>query len=86
MQLTYLKWLSLISLAVSTAWLIMNPSFEAVLAVLASISGLVSGYIGEKRQSRPPQQRQIVSKSSTGIQAGGDININIGELGGKKDA
>jgi len=81
--MVYVKILSVIALICSIAWLIFDPGFDAALAVIGSISALISAFVIEGKKSKKEkasqsiQQQQSVSKSSTGIQAGG--NINIGE-------
>lgn len=81
-----LAWLGLIG---SAAWLYFAPDFEPVLAVLGSMSTLIALYFVENRRdkgqkSQPSKQHQTVSRSSVGIQAGGDVTV--GDIGGKKDA
>ncbi|MEX0804236.1 MAG: hypothetical protein WD688_13105 [Candidatus Binatia bacterium] len=71
----YVKILAMIGLVGAIAWLVADPGFEPALAVVAAISALVSAFVVERRLRRQPQQHQSVSKSSTGIQAGGDVNI-----------
>jgi hypothetical protein len=77
----YIKILSIIALIGSIAWLIFVPGFDAALAVIGSISAIISAFVVEgkiskkEKASKSIQQHQSVSKSSTGIQAGGDVNI-----------
>lgn len=78
----YIKLLAAITLIGSIAWVIADPGFEPVLAVVGSISALVSAFLVEKRKMRREQQQQSVSKSSIGLQAGGDVNI--GNINGDK--
>ncbi len=80
----YIKILSAIALMGSIAWLIVSPGFEPALAVIGSLSALISVIFIQERKSRHVQQQQSVSKSSVGIQAGGDVNI--GDNGGDKHA
>lgn len=83
--MVFLKVLSVIALIGSTGWLIADPDWEPALAVVGATATLVSVFVVDKQRPKPPhQQRQTVSTGSTGIQAGGDVNI--GDLGGKKDA
>jgi hypothetical protein len=63
--------LSAAAVVASVAWLIVAPGFEPGLAALASLSTLVSTFLIEKRGV--VRQRQSVSQSSIGIQAGGDV-------------
>jgi hypothetical protein len=82
--MAYVKFLAAIALIGSIAWVIADPGFEPALAVVGSISALVSAFLVEKRNARRAQQHQSVSKSSIGVQAGGDVSM--GDIGGDKDA
>jgi hypothetical protein len=73
-EMTYAKVLSVIALVVSVGWAIAAPGFEPVLAVVVSLSALVSTFVIERRSARL-RQRQAVSGSSVGVQAGGDVII-----------
>ena len=78
--MVYVKLLAAIALIGSIAWVIADPGFEPGLAVVGSLSALVSAFLVAKRNARRAQQHQSVSKSSIGVQAGG--NVNIGTTGG----
>jgi len=78
------KFFAAIALIVSIVWVIAAPGFEPTLAVVVSISALVSAFVVEKRTARRVQQHQSVSKSSIGVQADGDVSI--GDIGGDKHA
>lgn len=80
--MVYVKLLTTIALIGSIAWAIADPGFEPALAVVGSLSALVSAFLVEKRDARRARQHQAVSKSSIGVQAGGDVNIGNIE-GGK---
>jgi len=71
----YVKLLLVVALVGSIGWVIAEPGFEPGLAVVASISALISESLIEKRNTRRAQQYQSVSKSSVGVQAGRDITI-----------
>jgi len=73
--MAYVKILSVIALIGSITWLIAEPGYEPGLAAIGSISALISAFLVEKRNARRAQQHQSVSKSSVGIQAGGDVSI-----------
>jgi hypothetical protein len=79
--MAYMKFLAAIALIGSIAWVIANPGFEPALAVVGSISTLVALFVRDKRNAQRAQQ-QSVSKSSVGVQAGG--NVSIGDMGGEK--
>lgn len=82
--MAYVKFLAAIALIGSIAWVIADPGFEPALAVVGSISALVSAFLVQKRTARRAQQHQSVSKSSIGVQAGGDVSI--GDIGDDKHA
>lgn len=82
--MVYVKFLAAIALLGSIAWVIADPGFEPGLAVVGSLSALVSAFLVEKRNARRAQQHQSVSQSSIGVQAGGDVSI--GNIGGNKHA
>ncbi|MEO0433589.1 MAG: hypothetical protein AAF151_18030 [Cyanobacteria bacterium J06656_5] len=69
-----IKFLAIITLIGSIAWLISDPGFEPALVLIGSISALVSAFVVEKRKRRS-RQHQSISNSSMGIQAGGDVSI-----------
>jgi hypothetical protein len=79
--MAYMKFLAAIALIGSIAWVIANPGFEPALVVVGSISTLVALFVRDKRNAQRAQQ-QSVSKSSVGVQAGG--NVSIGDMGGEK--
>lgn len=79
-----IKFLAIIALIGSIAWLVSDPGFEPALALVGSISTLVSAFVVEKRTKRHARQHQSVSKSSMGIQAGGDVRI--GDINNDKHA
>jgi len=79
-----IKFLAVVALVASIAWLISAPGFEPALALVGSLTALVSAFVVEKRSKRRTRQHQSVSSSSIGIQSGGDVNI--GDINSDKDA
>lgn len=80
-----IKFLAFLALIGSIAWLVSSPGFEPALALLGSMSALVSAFVVEKRSKQlAAKQHQSVSKSSMGIQAGG--NVSIGDIKNDKHA
>ncbi|MDO8587088.1 MAG: hypothetical protein Q7T82_08625 [Armatimonadota bacterium] len=82
--MVYVKFLAAIGLIGSIGWAIAAPGFESALAVIGSITALISACLAGKRKAQRAQQHQSVSESSIGVQAGGDVNI--GSIGGDKHA
>lgn len=83
-KMVSVKVLSGIALIGSIAWFIAEPGYEPGLTAIGSLSALISAFIAEKRNARRAQQNQSISRSSVGIQAGGDVNI--GTIGDDKHA
>jgi hypothetical protein len=73
--MVYLKVLAGTALAISVLWVVSKPGYDSGLAAVVSLSALVGFFVAADKKQRIPQQRQVVSKSSVGVQAGGDINI-----------
>jgi hypothetical protein len=70
-----IRFLAIVALIGSIAWIVSAPGFDSALALVGSMSALVSAFVVEKRSKHLAQQHQSVSKSSVGIQAGGDVSI-----------
>lgn len=71
----YLKLLAVLSLLGAMAWVVMEPGFEPGLAVIGSASALFGLIVVGKKNRALESQKQTLSNRSTGIQAGGDVNI-----------
>lgn len=71
-----LRVLSVIALGIAGTWLYFERSFEPALTTVVSISALISTFFIGNPQS-DDNQSQSVKEGSTGIQAGGDVNISF---------
>jgi hypothetical protein len=71
----YLKALAVLALLGAISWCMYEPGFEQVLAVIGAVATLLSLFVVERKEKRRRALRQTVLRSSTGIQAGGDIHI-----------
>jgi hypothetical protein len=82
--MVYVKILAVIALIGSIAWMVVSPGFEPALAIVASISALVTSLLVQRRTTRRAQQHQSISGSSIGIQGGRDVSV--GDIGRDKHA
>ncbi len=73
--MVYLKMLAGIAFVISVLWVVSKPGYDSGLAAVVSLSALVGLFVAGNKKQRTHRQRQFVSKSSVGVQAGGDINI-----------
>ncbi len=70
-----IKFLSVVALLGSIAWMVAAPDYEPALAIVASLSTLIANLIIEKRKDATVNQRQKVTGNGVGIQAGGDVTV-----------
>ena len=82
--MTYVRILAGVGLLLSIAWLIAQPGYAPGLAIITSALTLISTFVVQRKSVRRAQQHQSVSKSSVGIQAGGDVTV--GAIAGDKHA
>lgn len=79
-----IKILSFAALLGSIIWFLYEPDFEPALAILTSISGLITAWVISKRESA--SQIQTVGNNAVGIQSGGSVNVgNIIVKGNESD-
>ena len=73
--MVYLKIVAGITLIISVAWVLAKPGYDSGVAVLVSLSALITAFITDSKRRSGPRQQQNVSKSSVGIQSGGDAIV-----------
>jgi hypothetical protein len=73
--MVYLKIVAGISLIISVAWLVAKPGYDSGMAVAGALSALIAAFIAGRKRRGDPRQQQDISRSSVGIQAGGDVNV-----------
>ena len=74
-MIVYLKALAGLALLGAIAWAVYEPGFEPALAVIGAVTTLLSLFIVDRQKKMKSAQSQTVSRSSTGVQAEGDIHI-----------
>ena len=74
-----LKFLSAAGLIAAIIWLVYEPGFESIVATLGALTALISLFVIDRRKRNPASQKQSISGSSSGIQAGGNVHIGIAE-------
>ena len=80
-----LRILAVVMLIMSTAWFYSDQNFQSGLAVVGSVSTLVSTFLFRQKGSNGKEQTQTVGDRSSAIQAGGDANISIESRNSKDD-
>ena len=78
-----LRVLAFITLAISGLWLYYERNFEPALTTVVSLSALISTFLFKKDKKISEGQHQKVGKNSNAVQAGGDINISLGNNSNK---
>lgn len=73
-----LKFTAWIGLLLAVVWLVKAPGFEPLVACTGAVITLGGLAITERKRNsrRSNEQSQTISGASTGIQAGGNINIS----------
>ena len=83
----FVKLLSAAALAGSIAWCIAAPDYEPAIAIISSMSALVTAFLVERQRIQQKAQKQVVSQNGFGIQAGGNVTTGDIEIAqGQKDA
>ena len=77
--------LAVVMLIMSAAWFYSSQNLESGLAVVGSLSLLTSTFLFRQKGIRGKRQKQTVGDGSSGIQAGGDVNISIESKNSKDD-
>ncbi|PJE77907.1 hypothetical protein CI610_03166 [invertebrate metagenome] len=76
--------LALAALCISCAWLYFERNFEPALTTVVSLSALISTFFFDGKPEEGSGQFQNIGNHATGVQAGGDVSINV-ESTDKKD-
>jgi multisubunit Na+/H+ antiporter MnhB subunit len=76
--------LSVVALMISMGWLYFEPGFEPVLTTVVSLSALISTFIFGNKPEAATGQNQTIHENSAGIQAGGNVSININDANKEK--
>ena len=72
-----LRILSVVALIISVAWFYFEQGYEPALAVVVSLSALISTFFLGKNKTHGKEQNQTVGNRSNAIQAGGDVSVSI---------
>lgn len=77
--------LAVVILIISAVWFYSDQNFQSGLAVVGSLSALISTFLFRQKGINGKEQTQTVGDGSSGIQAGGDVNISIESRDSKDD-
>lgn len=75
-----LKLITALGLSIAIAWLYIDPKFDSAVATATALAALIALFVIPTKKKQSPNQSQTVTERSTGIQAGGDVNINKSKL------
>ena len=64
-----------LALLIAITWLYVDPKFDSVFATAIALAAVIALFVTTKKLKQSPSQSQVVKNNSTGIQAGGDVNI-----------
>ncbi|MEI8603996.1 hypothetical protein [Pseudoalteromonas sp. B160] len=80
---TIVRILSVVALGIAGTWLYFDRSFEPALTTVVSLSALITSFFLGSPKSHEKQSQKL-GDGSTGIQAGGNVNISMGERENKE--
>ena len=80
------KLLAVVSVIGSALWFYAQPDHEPALAIVGSISALITVLFVERRKRATELQKQTVGTGGIGVQAGGDVSIGTLRSSGKGDS
>ena len=64
-----------LTLFIALIWLYLDPKFDSVFAACIALTAVIALFITPLNKKKPPNQSQQIKNGSTGIQAGGDVNM-----------
>ncbi|MES1998926.1 MAG: hypothetical protein V4446_06410 [Pseudomonadota bacterium] len=73
-----------LGLLIAITWLYVDPKFDSVFATAIALAAVIALFITTKKMKRLPSQSQVVTNNSSGIQAGGNVNMGSVDASRKK--
>jgi hypothetical protein len=64
-----------LALLIAIIWLCVDPKFDSAFATAIALAAVIALFVSTKKTKRPRNQSQVVTNHSSGIQAGGDVNM-----------
>lgn len=74
-MIIFFRVITALALLIALVWLYSVPKFDSAFAVAASLAAVIALFITPRNKKKPSNQSQGIKDGSTGIQAGGDVNI-----------
>jgi hypothetical protein len=74
-MMIYVRVLAILAFIVALVWFVKDPKYESALAALVALGVVISSFVARRPREG---QNQSVDGASSGIQAGGDVNIKSG--------
>lgn len=82
----YLNWknviiffrvITIVAFFIAIIWLYSSPKFDSAFAAAGALAAVIALFVIPKNKKKQSNQSQRVKGGSTGIQAGGDVNIKL---------
>ena len=84
--MSIVKLLAVVSLIGAALWFYAQPDYEPALAIVGSISTLITVLFVERRKRVTETQKQTVGTGGIAVQAGRDVSIGTLRSTGKSDS
>lgn len=69
--------ITIIAFLIAIIWLYSDPKFDSAFATAGALAAVIALFVIPKNKKKQPNQSQTIKGGSTGIQAGGDVNIKF---------
>lgn len=79
-MIVFFRLTTTLALLIAIAWLFFDPKFDSAFATAIALAAVIALYIAPTKKKRLSNQSQSVTEHSTGIQAGGDVNISTNKI------
>lgn len=77
--------ITILGLLIAITWLFIEPKFDSVFATAIALAAVIALFITTNKMKRSPSQSQVVTNNSSGIQAGGNVNMGSVRSSRKKN-
>jgi hypothetical protein len=71
----FFRLITMLAFIIAFVWLCVDPKFDSAFATAIALASVIALFVTSKKMRSSPSQSQVVANHSSGIQAGGDVNI-----------
>lgn len=76
-MIIFFRVITTLAFLIAVVWLYSDPKFDSAFAAAGALAAVIALFVIPKNKKKQPNQSQTIKGDSTGIQAGGDVNIKF---------